>query len=124
MSALQQRNGSYRILFRFARRQHAFTLGQVSHEEARTKASQVDCLLMRLKQGLAVLPREIVRYIEFDGKIIAPESPAPAKLSLVDLRDRYVETNRLSLEANTVNCIPFISGTLRPFLEPNSAFPT
>ena len=45
-----------RILFRHAGKQHAFTLGEVSQEEAETKSAQVDYLLLRLKQRLAVLP--------------------------------------------------------------------
>ena len=56
MAAIRCRNGSYRVLFRHAGKQHAFTLGEVSQEKAETKAAQVDYLLLRLKQRLAVLP--------------------------------------------------------------------
>ena len=114
MAAIQLRNGSYRILFRHAGKQHAFTVGEVSQEEAETKAAQVDYLLLRLKQRLAVLPPGIgiVEYIEFDGKIIPPESPAAEKIMLLTLRDRYIETHTESLEPNTLQLIRIHFGHL------------
>jgi hypothetical protein len=42
MAALQQRNGSFRILFRHHGKQYAFTLGAVAEDEAETKRDQVD----------------------------------------------------------------------------------
>ena len=59
MSGLQYRNGSYRILLRYQGKQHSLNLGKVSDEEADAKASQVDYLLMRLKQRLTVLPEGV-----------------------------------------------------------------
>ena len=56
MAGLQYRHGSYRLHFRYHGKLHAFTIGQVSKEEAEAKSSQVDYLLMRLKQRLAYLP--------------------------------------------------------------------
>ena len=56
MAALQHRNGSYRILFRFSGKQHSFTIGSVTKEEANTKVKQVEYLLMQLKQPLLSLP--------------------------------------------------------------------
>lgn len=107
MAALQERNGRYRVLFRHAGKQHAFTVGKVSEEEAQAKASQVDYLLLRLKQKLAVIPSGIgiVEYLESDGKIIPSESPDVLKTSLTLLCQRYLETNEKSLEANTYECL-------------------
>lgn len=118
MAAIQCRNGSYRVLFRYAGKQHAFTLGEVSHEEADTKAAQVEYLLLRLKQRLAVLPPgvEIVEYIQYDGKIIPPESPAAEKITLTTLRDRYIETHTASLEPNTLKLIRIHFGHLQKVL--------
>lgn len=64
MPAIQCRSGRDRILFQHTGKQHAFTLGEVFQEEAETKAAQVDYLLLRLKQRLAVIPPgiEIVKY--------------------------------------------------------------
>src|SRR5438552_12131490 len=70
MASLQERNGSYRILFCHHGKLHTFTVGPVEKDEAENKARQVDYLLMRLKQRLIVLPEgtDIVSFIEHDGK--------------------------------------------------------
>lgn len=101
MSGIQFRHGGYRVYFRYQGKQHIFTLGEVSKDEAETKARQVDYLLMRLKQRLATLPAGIgiVEYVQFDGK---QEAPPPAKTTLAQLRDRYLKTHKASLEANTL----------------------
>ena len=69
MAAVQCRHGSYRVVFRFEGKQHSFTLGEVSSAEAQTKAAQVDYLLMRLQQRLAIVPpgTGIVDYVRLDG---------------------------------------------------------
>jgi len=59
MAALQERNGSYRILFLYQGKQHTFTIGKVSSREAEAKVAQVDYLLLRLKQDLITLPPDI-----------------------------------------------------------------
>jgi len=110
MTALQNRHGSYRVIFRYHGKQHTFTLGEVSSEEAETKAAQVDYLLMRLKQRLAAVPTGmgIVDYLQFDGKppaVNAEQASPPTKLTLARLRDRYLETHRASLEANSLATI-------------------
>lgn len=63
MAAVQERNGSYRVVFLHEGKQHVLILGRVSEPEA--KASQVDYLLMRLKQGLVTLPPgvDIVAFV-------------------------------------------------------------
>ena len=42
MAALQERNGSFRVLFRHHGKQHAFTLGKVSAAEAESKLGHVE----------------------------------------------------------------------------------
>ena len=49
MAALQERNGSYRVIFSYRGKQRTFTLGRVTEAEAKAKAAQVDYLLMRLR---------------------------------------------------------------------------
>ena len=49
MASLQERNGSYRILFCHHGKLHTFTIGKVEKDEAENKARQVDYLLMRLR---------------------------------------------------------------------------
>jgi integrase len=109
MASLQERNGSYRILFCHHGKLHSFTIGKVEKDEAETKARQVDYLLMRLRQQLLVLPEgtDIVTFIEHDGK------PPDAGPSLADaprqvitiglLRDRYLATHANgTIEANSL----------------------
>jgi integrase len=108
MAGVQYRNGRYRVVFRYLGKQHAFTIGEVSKDEAETKSAQVDYLLMRIKQRLASLPpgTDIVEYVQFDGKERPVEiSSPPAKLSLAKLRDRYLVTHEASLEDNTLATI-------------------
>ena len=40
MASLQERNGSYRFIFRFRSKQHFVTIGKVSREEAEAKAAR------------------------------------------------------------------------------------
>lgn len=107
MAGVQHRNGSYRILFRYLGKQHTLTLGAVTEDEAQTKAAQVDYLLMRLKQKLAVLPPGvgIVEFVEQDGRVLPPAAPEIQKLALADLHTQYVAAHKASLEANTLKCI-------------------
>ena len=107
MAGLQHRNGSYRILFRYLGKQHTLTLGAVTEDEAQTKSAQVDYLLMRLKQKLAVLPTgiDIVEFVQMDGRVLPPSSPEIQKINLTALRDQYVAAHRASLEPNTLKCI-------------------
>lgn len=86
MASLQERNGSYRVLFCYHGKLHTFTIGQVAKDEAENKARQVDYLLMRLKQRLIVLPEgtDIVTFVEHDGNRRTPDLnwPTPrARLS-------------------------------------------
>ena len=81
MGGVRHRHGSYRVIFRYQGKQHSFTLGEVSSDEAANKAAQVDYLLMRLNQRLASLPAgmDIVEYVQFDGKEEAPEKASPLR---------------------------------------------
>lgn len=108
MATLQQRNGSYRILFMYHGKRHTFTVGTVSGEEAGNKARQVDYLLMRLKQRLIVLPEDtdIVTFIEHDGKPpdIGPTLAPRQAVTLSILKDRYLATHgNGTIEANSLD---------------------
>ena len=56
MASLQERNGSFRILFCYQGKRHTFTLGKVQRSEADRKAEHVDFLLMRIGQNLLEVP--------------------------------------------------------------------
>jgi len=107
MAGLQHRNGSYRILFRYNGKQHAFTLGEVSEQEAEAKASQCDYLLLRIKQRLAVLPQgmDIIEYLQTDGKPRPPSETGIARTTLDQLQTRYLAAHERSLEASTIEGI-------------------
>src|SRR5260370_20392958 len=100
MAAIQQRNDSYRVIFRHHGKQHTFTLGRVSEAEAKAKADQVEYLLMRLAQGLLALPAgaDIVTFVRCDGSIPVAASATRDAPTLGSLRDRYLETHQGSLE--------------------------
>ncbi len=104
MASLQQKGNGWYCQFLFQGKRHTFAVGSVSQTEAEAKVAQVDYLLMRLKQKLAVLPPGvgIVEYLQFDGRVLAPESPEVKSLSLSKLRERYLDTHETSLEANTL----------------------
>ncbi len=99
MASLQERNGSYRVIFSYQRRLRSFTIGKVGKHEAEIKARQVDYLLMRLKQGLITLPEDvdIVAFLEHDGKALNPGSTLPGTrrhaVTLGHLQDRYLSTH-------------------------------
>jgi integrase len=111
MASTQERNGSFRVTFRYRGKQHFFTIGRVTRAEAEAKAAQVGYLIMRLGQGLLALPPgvDVVDFVRHDGVIPAAGAmPATARgePTLADLRDRYLETHgNGSLEHHTLRGI-------------------
>jgi integrase len=110
VAGLQERNGSYRYSFRYHGKHHFVTLGKVSAEEAKTKAAQVDYLLLRLKQRYIQLPAGtgIIEFIKHDGKQSGPDAADTTvanELTLSAFCDRYLNTHRDSLEVRTVDGI-------------------
>ncbi len=98
MAALQERNGSYRILFRHHGKQFTFTLGKVSPDEAEAKAKQVDYLLLRIKQRLINVPpnADIVGFLAHDGHIPQAADGEPVQrnpVTLGGMADRYLATH-------------------------------
>jgi len=90
------------------------------------KASQVDYLLMRLKQRLIELPPvvDIVDFDRHDGKPPAGRAenlPSSRGLNLGDYRDRYLSAHRESLEERTMDGIELHFKHLGRFL--GDAFP-
>lgn len=106
MAGFQHRNGSYRVYFRYHGKQESFTIGEVTEEEAKAKASHVDYLLLRLKQRLTTVPPgvDIVDYVQFDGKV-EQLTPAVEKITLADLQAKYLATHEASLELTTIKGI-------------------
>ena len=118
MASIHQKGEAWHCQFIYRGKRHTFSLGKVSQEEAESKASQADYLLMRLKQSLLQLPvnADIVTFVLFDGK--PPDETAERdSLTFTGLRDRYLETHRNgSLEQSTLDGIELhlkhLAGTL------------
>jgi integrase len=106
VASLQDRNGTFRFIFRFRGKQHFVLIGKVSPEEARAKAAHVDYLLLRLKQRLIDLPPgvDIVAFLQFDGR--PPEGDVAKTvaraLTLGKLRDRSLAARSEGREASTI----------------------
>ncbi len=102
---LQRRGESYRVLFRYCRKQHSLPLGKVSEREAKAKSDQVDYLLLRLEQRLIELPPgvDIVDFVRDDGKAPAGgvTRTVTKALTLGSLRDRFIEARKGGREKNT-----------------------
>jgi len=103
MSALQFRNGSYRILFRYLGKQQAFSIGPVEQDEAKAKAGQVDLLLLRLSQRLAVIPpgMTVIDYLKFDGRPLPANATEAKATRLSTLKDKYLAATEHSLAGTT-----------------------
>jgi integrase len=108
MAGLQERNGSYRILFRYQGKQHAFTLdGNPTEDLARAKVGEVDLKLHQLKQRFISVPPEmdICEFLKYEGRAAIVPQMAPGKTSLGSFRDQYVATHKASLEKTTLDGI-------------------
>jgi integrase len=116
MAALQERNGSYRVIFWQNGKQHAFTLGQVSVEDAEATAATVGKLLrgveeqrIRIPPGLDVVAflRQRLAVAERESDDTPEPIPQPRNgTTLGILRDRYIETHRNgTIEANSLDTI-------------------
>ncbi len=103
MAALQERNGSFRLIFWYYGKQHAFTIGQVSAEEANNTAATVGNLLRGVEDGRIKVPPglDVVAFLRQRLATLNRESdqtpePAPRprdETTLGILRDRYVTTH-------------------------------
>lgn len=104
MASLQKRGKTYSCVFYWGGKRQWLTLGNVTEKEADSKASQVDYLLMRLKQGLIALPDgvDIVDFIQHDGKPPARQAAPVPHLTLAAFRDRYIAAHSGAHESNTI----------------------
>lgn len=103
MASLMQQGEQYCCQFRYHGKRHCSALGNVSPSEAASRVSQVDYLLLRLKQGYLQIPpgMSIVSFLEMDGK--PPLEVRPHGLTLGSLRDQYLKTRAGSLEDTTMS---------------------
>ena len=95
MATLQVRNKSYRILFCFGGRRHAFTLGTVGKKEAELVAANVDRILLRVEQNLLTIPPgvDVVAFVQNGGRVPETELVTPAVVTFGSLRDKYLASH-------------------------------
>jgi integrase len=116
MAALQERNGSFRLIFWHHGKQHTFTIGQVSQDEANDTASTVGNLLRGIEEQRIRIPAgvEIVSFIRQrlaglnreDDATPEPTPRARNQTTLGTLRDRYVSTHSNgTIEANSLDTV-------------------
>jgi integrase len=107
MAALQERNGSFRVIFRYHGKQQTVPVGKVSREEAEAFAGKVGYLLLRIKQRLVHVPPgvAITEFLLADGQVKAPEqaAAAPEAVTFARLKEQYLEAHRHgAMEANSL----------------------
>jgi integrase len=69
-AALQFRNGTWRVLFRYKQRQYSYPVGKVDETDAQVALTKVRHVLGRLKAHLLDLPAgmDILTFIQHDGR--------------------------------------------------------
>jgi integrase len=116
MAALQERNGSYRLIFWFNGKQHTFTIGRVPEAEAEDTAATVGRLVraveekrVKIPAGLDVASFVRQRLATLDRETDDTPEPAPRprdQTTLGTLRDRYVTTHSNgTIEANSLDTV-------------------
>lgn len=109
MASIQRKGNGWYCQFVFDKKRRTFAVGAVSKEEAEAKASQVEYLLLRLRQGLIEMPAgvDVVEFVQHDGKPPARRttsrpSQAVRPGTLAELRDRFLSTHAGAHEKNTL----------------------
>jgi integrase len=127
MAALQERNGSFRVIFWFHGKQNAFTLGSVAKAEADDTAATVGNLLRAVEDGRIKVPAglDIVAFLRQRLASLHRETddtpePAPRprdQTTLGILRDRYITTHSNgTIEENSLGTIRLHFGHVCRFL--------
>jgi integrase len=126
MAGLQNRNGSWRLIFRFQGKQHSLWIGEVQQKEAETISGRVDYWLMRFKQNLVELPAgcDIVTFLEHDGKPPVYVSAGNRGLTLAKLREAYMASQARKLEQTTLEGIGLHFKHLLRIIGPDKLIPT
>src|SRR3954464_15541990 len=107
MAALQNRNGSFRVIFRYEDRQHSVPVGKVKQDEAEAFLGKVEHLLLRIKQGWVAVPAgvTITDFILADGQVKTPEEVVEPKepVKFASFEQKYLDAHRSgAMEANSL----------------------
>ena len=103
MAYLEERNGRYRVAFRHGGRLHKHNLGTVDRREAEGCLARVEENLRLVERGKLDVPdgADLALFLVSDGKLAARRA-APARVTLGELRDRFLEAHAGRYEANTM----------------------
>ena len=130
MASMQNRNGSWRVIFRYNGEKRHFTIGEVIRRgcDATYKAS-TDELLRLLKRNLISIPAgcSIEDFMFHRGKppeFVAATEEEKQKLTLADLRDAYFRSQEKKLEQTTLDGIRLHFDHLHRILGPKRLVPT
>jgi integrase len=116
MAALQERNGSYRVIFWYHGKQESFTIGDVSETEANATLAIVENLLRGIRKKQIHIPAE-TDIVSFLCKRLAnlnresdntpePEPQPRNETTLGVLRDRYIATHSNgTIEKNSLDTV-------------------
>jgi integrase len=105
VASLQERSGSWRVIFRFRGLQHFVTIGEAEEPEAQGVKARYEYLLRLLKQRLLTLPSgmDIVTFLRLDGKPGDPAASVSPEVTFAQLRDGYLKTiGNGAVENNTL----------------------
>jgi hypothetical protein len=105
MASLHRKGDGWYCQFMYRHRRHTFAVGKVDEAEARSIASRVDYVLMRLKQGLMDMPADadIVSFIHHDGRPPSALAESPKEIAFGEFRDAYLKTvGKGSIEGNSL----------------------
>ncbi len=110
MAGLQERGGSFRVIFRYEGKQRSVTLGKISCDEAESRIGAIDLLLLRIKQQLINVPPGVTieEFLLSDGRVQTPlaapergQADGPVKFSF--FKEGYLEARSGgSMEANSL----------------------
>jgi integrase len=129
MAALQNRNGSWRVIFWYDGKQRAFTIGEVKPADAAVHKASTEELLRLLNRDLIDVPTgcSIEEFMFHRGKppeYAASTSNGKKHLTLGDLRQAYFHAQQKKLEQTTLDGIKLHFDHLERFFGPKRLIPT
>ena len=96
MAGIQLRGDTYRVYFRYNRKQYSYPVGQVTETDAHIALAKVNNWLGRIKAHLVEAPpdEKIIEFIQHDGVLPGCyQEPKPA-LTLAQIRDQYLDSSK------------------------------
>ena len=105
MASIENRNGSWRVIFRYNGNKRHFTIGEVSASDASTFKASTEELLRLLTRNLVSIPMgcSVEDFMFYRGN--PPARKAAHELTLAELREAYFTSQEKKLEHNTIEGI-------------------